>query len=68
MKKNLIKKYTVGIFLLFAFVGGGVYFVKRSIPKETNPKGMEMMYVADFSDDRNVLGFASNVFSAKIKK
>ena len=59
-----MKKYIVSVFLLGVIIGTGIYLTNGTPEKPVVSSGMK--YIADFSDDRNVLGFASNVFSAKI--
>lgn len=55
---------------LFAIVlaGLGMNIITQSSLSSSNGGSMEMRYVADFSDNRNVIGFAGNVFVGKITR
>lgn len=66
MTFSLKNKVVVIGLIVVAFAGFGLYITTSS----SNPmgSGMEMRYVADFSDERNVIGFAGNVFAGKITK
>lgn len=59
------KIVAIGI-LLVAAVGIGLYLSTENTNKPLS--GLEMRYVADFSDERNVIGFSGNVFAGKVTK
>jgi hypothetical protein len=61
-KKHIIVAGLMGIIPILAVVA--LYANGTATVPHGNP--MEMRYVADFSDDRNVLGVSDNVFVGKI--
>jgi hypothetical protein len=67
MNFSLKNKIVVVGLLAMLLAGFGVYMTTLS-PNNSYEGNMEMRYVADFSDDRNVIGFAGNVFAGKITK
>jgi len=66
MTISLKQKISFSIIALIATVGIVSYVNTTYTSKPSS--GLEMRYIADFSDDRNVIGFAGNVFAGKITK
>lgn len=66
MTISLTQKIVTAGTLLVAVVGIGVYLSAEHTSKPSSE--LEMRYVADFSDERNVIGFSGNVFTGKITK
>lgn len=61
-----LKNKIVVIGLIAVVLAGFSFYVTTLSPINPNGGDMDMRYIADFSDDRNVIGFAGNVFVGKI--
>ncbi len=67
MIKKLTKRIFGGSVLLLALLGVGLYTNTIKLPIE-KVIGSEALYVADFSDNRKLVGASQNVFVAKVIK